>query len=166
MLSHSDDKNNTKKDRALHKIYTYGYMNVDGNPLTFNEVKRLARDLQIPDFKVLDLKDYKRLVKNYKEPKNCIIFLPFDENPNDGHYVSCFREPDGSLNYQDSFGDFGYNKNLGSNFDNFPLRDVKNRVFHTNKVKYQSVFANNCGYLALLHLYTHDKLDPMIERLL
>lgn len=162
-LSHSDAKNNTKKDRALHKIYTYGYMNVDANPLSFNEIKRLARDLQIPDFKVLELEQYKRLVKNYKEPENCIIFLPYDENPNRGHYVSCFRQSDGSLNYQDSFATYGYGKHLGESFDHFPLRDVKNRTFHTNKVKYQSVFANNCGYLALLHLYTHDKVDPKIK---
>ena len=68
--------------------------------------------------------------------------------------MSCFRESDGSLNYQDSFG----------NFNEFPMKDVS-RVFHINKVKYQSVFANNCGYLALLHLYTHDELDPKVKKL-
>ena len=129
-------------------------MNVDTNPLSFNEIKRLARDLQIPDFKVLELDQYKRLVKNYKEPANCIIYIPWDNQPNRGHYVSCFRETDNSLNYQDSFG----------SFNEFPLSDITNRVFHINKVKYQSVFANNCGFLALLHLYTHDEVDPMIER--
>lgn len=153
-------------------------MNIDSNPLSFAEVRRLARDLQIPDFKVLELKQYKRLANNHTEPANCIIYIPWKDQPNrgqeatracktsdgcvascvasgvaTGHYVSCFRESDGSLNYQDSFG----------SFNEFPMKDV-NRVFHKNKVKYQSVFANNCGYLALLHLYTHDKLDPMIER--
>ena len=62
--------------------------------------------------------------------------------------VSCFREPDGTLNYQDSFG----------KLNEFPLADT-NRVFRVNKVKYQSIFANNCGYLTLLHLYTHDTVD-------
>ena len=139
---------------ALHKITIYGYMNIDSNPLSFSQVRRLARDLQIPDFKVLELKQYKRLVKKYKEPANCIIYIPWENEPNRGHYVSCFREKDGSLNYQDSFG----------SFNEFPMKDVS-RVFHINKVKYQSVFANNCGYLALLHLYTHDELDPEVKRL-
>ena len=142
-------------------------MNIDSNPLSFAEVRRLARDLQIPDFKVLELKQYKRLAKNHTEPANCIIYIPWKDQPNrgqeatrsvasgvaTGHYVSCFRESDGSLNYQDSFG----------SFNEFPMNDV-NRVFHTNKVKYQSVFANNCGYLSLLHLYTHDELDPKVKR--
>lgn len=164
-LRHSDSKNNSKKDKALHKdllrksaalqrLTTYGYMNIDSNPLSFAEVRRLARDLQIPDFKVLELKQYKRLAKNHTEPANCIIYIPWKDQPNRGHYVSCFRERDGSLNYQDSFG----------NFNDFPMKDV-NRVFHINKVKYQSVFANNCGYLALLHLYTHDELDPSVKKL-
>ena len=142
-------------------------MNIDSNPLSFSQVRRLARDLQIPDFKVLELNQYKRLVKKYKEPANCIIYIPWENEPNRGHYVSCFREKDGGvvsdnsgapkgapLNYQDSFG----------RLNDFPLKDV-NRVFHINKVKYQSVFANNCGYLALLHLYTHDAVDPAIERI-
>ena len=141
-------------DKALQRLTTYGYMNIDSNPLSFAQVRRLARDLQIPDFKVLELKQYKRLAKNHTEPANCIIYIPWENEPNRGHYVSCFREKDGSLNYQDSFG----------SFNEFPLKDV-NRVFHKNKVKYQSVFANNCGYLALLHLYTHDEVDPEVKRL-
>lgn len=154
-LKHKDTKSASKKDKALHKITTYGYMNIDANPMSFSEVTRLARDLQIPNFKVLELNKYRRLVKNFKEPENCIIYIPWDNNPNKGHYVSCFREKDGSLNYQDSFG----------TLIEFPLKDVQNREFHINKVKYQSVFANNCGYLALLHLYTHDKVDPKIKKL-
>ena len=70
-----------------------------------------------------------------------------------GHYDSCFHESDGPLNYQDSFG----------KLNEFPLADT-NRVFHVNKVKYQSIFANNCGYLVLLHLYTHDAVDPAIQK--
>ena len=64
-----------------------------------------------------------------------------------------FRDDDGTLNYQDSFGEM----------NDFPLTGT-NRVFRVNKVKYQSIFANNCGYLALLHLYTHDAVDPAIQR--
>lgn len=128
-------------------------MNVDTNPMTFAEVRKLARDLQIPDFKVMELEQYKRLAKKYKEPENCIIYIPFNDNTNRGHYVSCFREKDGSLNYQDSFG----------TLTDFPMNDV-NRIFHKNKVKYQSIFANNCGYLALLHLYTHDDIDPLTSK--
>ena len=121
--------------------------------MTFNEVTRLAKQLQIPDFKVLELDKYKKLARKYKEPANCIIYIPFENDPNKGHYVSCFREKDGTLNYQDSFG----------TLTDFPLDDV-NRIYRRNKTKYQSVFANNCGYLALLHLYTHDALDPAIIR--
>ena len=129
-------------------------MNVDAEPMTFAEVTKLAKQLGIPDFKVLELDKYKQLAKKYKEPANCIIWIPFEDGSSLGHYVSCFREPDGTLNYQDSFG----------GLNDFPLSDT-NRLFRVNKVKYQSIFANNCGYLALLHLYTHDAIDPAIQRL-
>ena len=132
----------------------YGYMNVDSEPMTFDEIRKLAKQLDIPDFDVMELEKYKRLAKQYKEPANCIIWIPFEDKGNLGHYVSCFRESDGTLNYQDSFG----------KLNDLPLTDT-NRVFHVNKVKYQSIFANNCGYLALLHLYTHDAVDPAIQKL-
>ena len=124
--------------------------------MTFDEVRKLAKQLVIPDFDVMELDKYKSLAKKYKEPANCIIWIPFEENSSMGHYVSCFCEPDGTLNYQDSFG----------KLNDFPkaLKDTR-RVFRVNKVKYQSIFANNCGYLALLHLYTHDAVDPAIQRL-
>ena len=129
-------------------------MNEDAKPLSDSEVYMMANLLEIPDFKVLRLSEYKELAKKYKEPANCIIWIPFSKGGNFGHYVSCFREPDGTLNYQDSFG----------GLNDFPLSDT-NRVFRVNKVKYQSIFANNCGYLALLHLYTHDAIDPAVQRL-
>ena len=143
-------------------------MNVDAEPMTFDEVRKLAKQLEIPDFDVMELDKYKSLAKKYKEPANCIIWIPFEDGgkreelrssrghkvpPRFGHFVSCFREPDGTLNYQDSFGEM----------NDFPLTGT-NRVFRVNKVKYQSIFANNCGYLALLHLYTHDAVDPAIQR--
>ena len=128
-------------------------MNVDGEPMTFAQVTKLGKQLGIPDFKVLELDKYKQLAKKYKEPANCIIWIPFENNGALGHYVSCFREPEGTLTYQDSFG----------GLNDFPLSDT-NRVFRVNKVKYQSIFANNCGYLAL-HLYTHDAIDPAVRRL-
>ena len=122
--------------------------------MTFDEVRKLAKQLEIPDFDVMELDKYKRLAKKYKEPVNCIIWIPFEDGRESlGHYVSCFRKPDGSLNYQDSFG----------KLNDFPLAGL-NRVFHVNKVKYQSIFANNCGYLTLLHLYTHNTVDPAIQR--
>ena len=128
-------------------------MNVDSEPMTFAEVRKLAEQLEIPDFDVMELDKYKILAKKYKEPENCIIWIPFGDGDPLGHYVSRFREPDGTLNYQDSFG----------KLNEFPLTDT-NRVFHVNKVKYQSIFANNCNYLALLHLYTYDVVDPAIQR--
>ena len=132
----------------------HGYINVDSEPMTFNEVRKLAKQLDIPDFNVMEVDKYKRLAKRYKEPANCIIWIPFEDGGSLGHYVSCFRESDGRLNYQDSFG----------KLNDFPLTGT-NRVFHVNKVKYQSIFANNCGYLALLHLYTHNAVDPVIQRI-
>ena len=128
-------------------------MNEDSNPLTFRQVTYLAKQLDIPDFKVLDLKDYIVKANKYKEPANCIIYVPWKNQPNRGHFVSCFREAkNGVLNYQDSFGQV----------NEFPLDKVK-RKFKINKVRYQSMFSNNCAYLALLHLYTHDKIDPVIN---
>ena len=128
-------------------------LNEDSEPMTFNQIRKIAKVLEIPDFKVLEIDKYKKLACKYREPKNCIIYIPWENNSNMGHYVSCFTENDGSLNYQDSFG----------KLNECPLKDI-NRTIHTNKVKYQSVFANNCGYLSLLHLYTHDKIDPIIKR--
>ena len=105
-------------------------MNVDAAPMTFDEVRKLAKQLEIPDFDVMELDKYKSLAKKYKEPANCIIWIPFEDGGSLGHYVT-----------------------------------GTNRVFRVNKVKYQSIFANNCGYLALLHLYTHDAVDPAIQKL-
>ena len=145
-------------------------MNVDAEPMTFDEVRKLAKQLEIPDFDVMELDKYKSLAKKYKEPANCIIWIPFEDNSKLGHFVSCFREPDGTLNYQDSFGTKGDAEGIpggdivASPLNDFPLAGT-NRVFRVNKVKYQSIFANNCGYLALLHLYTHDAVDPAIQRL-
>ena len=134
----------------------HGLLNEDSNPLTFRQVTYLAKQLGIPDFKVLDLKDYIVKANKYKEPANCIIYVPWKNQPNRGHFVSCFRESNnGVLNYQDSFGQV----------NEFPLDKVK-RKFKINKVRYQSMFSNNCAYLALLHLYTHDKIDPVINELI
>ena len=72
--------------------------------MTFDEVRKLAKQLEIPDFDVMELNKYKRLAKKYKEPANCIIWIPVGDENSLGHYVSCFREPDCTLNYQDSFG--------------------------------------------------------------
>ena len=33
----------------------HGYMNVDSEPMTFNEVRKLAKQLDIPDFDVMEL---------------------------------------------------------------------------------------------------------------
>ena len=145
-------------------------MNVDAEPMTFDEVRKLAKQLEIPDFDVMELDKYKSLAKKYKEPANCIIWIPFEDGGKLGHFVSCFREDDGTLNYQDSFGTKGDAEGIpggdivASPLNDFPLTGT-NRVFRVNKVKYQSIFANNCGYLALLHLYTHDAVDPAIQRL-
>ena len=61
------------KESVLKKLYMHGYMNVDAEPMTFNEVRKLAKQLDIPDFDVIELNKYKRLAKKYKEPANCII---------------------------------------------------------------------------------------------
>lgn len=103
----------------------------------------------------MDVKDYIVKAKKNKEPANCIIYIPWKNQENRGHYVSCFRESDGTLNYQDSFG----------HINEFPL-DKVNRKFRINKVRYQSMFNNNCGYLALLHLYTRDKIDPIVKEMI
>ena len=137
--------------------------------MTFDEVRKLAKQLEIPDFDVMELDKYKSLAKKYKEPANCIIWIPFEDKGKLGHFVSCFREDDGTLNYQDSFGTKGGDdvtsrgNIVSAPINDFPLTGT-DRVFRVNKVKYQSIFANNCGYLALLHLYTHDAVDPAIQR--
>ena len=149
--SEQDNRENSKKS-VLSKLVKHGLLNEDSKSLTFRQVRYLAKQLGIPDFKVLDLKDYIVKANKYKEPANCIIYVPWKNQPNRGHFVSCFRESDGVLNYQDSFGQV----------NEFPLDKVK-RKFKINKVRYQSMFSNNCAYLALLHLYTHDKIDPVIN---
>ena len=66
------------------RLYTHGYMNVDAPPMTFDEVRKLAKQLEIPDFDVMELDKYKRLAKQYKEPANCIIWIPFEDEGNLG----------------------------------------------------------------------------------
>ena len=53
----------------------HGYMNVDAEPMTFDKVRKLAKQLEIPDFDVMELDKYKSLAKKYKEPMNCIIWI-------------------------------------------------------------------------------------------
>ena len=43
----------------------HGYMNVDFEPMTFDKVRKLAKQLEIPDFDVMELNKYKRLAKFY-----------------------------------------------------------------------------------------------------
>ena len=50
-------------------------MNVDAEPMTFDKVRKLAKQLEIPDFDVMELDKYKSLAKKYKEPMNCIIWI-------------------------------------------------------------------------------------------
>ena len=108
----------SRASSVLKKLYMHGYMNVDAEPMTFDEVRKLAKQLEIPDFDVMELDKYIPLAKKYKEPANCIIWIPFEDGGSLGHYVSCFREDDGTLNYQDSFGEM----------NDFPLTGT-NRVF-------------------------------------
>jgi len=130
-------------------------MNEDSEPMTFSQVTKIARNLGIRDFKVLDLNDYCRLARNHDEPENCVIYIPDKSVPNMGHYVGCFRENSGALNYQDSFG----------SANEFPKQlRATGRKFKINKVKYQSYTSNNCGYLALLHVCTHDQIDPKVKK--
>ena len=48
----------TGANATLSKLVKHGLLNEDSNPLTFRQVTYLAKQLGIPDFKVLDLKDY------------------------------------------------------------------------------------------------------------
>ena len=49
--------------------------------MTLDEIRKLAKQLEIPDFDVMELNKYKRLAKQYKEPANCIIWIPFEDEP-------------------------------------------------------------------------------------
>ena len=80
-------------------------MNVDAEPMTFDEVRKLAKQLEIPDFDVMELHKYIPMAKQYKELANCIIWIPFEDCGSLGYFVSCFRKSNGTLNYQDSFGE-------------------------------------------------------------
>jgi len=125
--------------------------------MSFKDVEYLAKSLHIPDFKVLDLSVYCKLAKTYSEPKNCVIYIPHENSPNTGHYVGVFTEPDNNstIQYQDSFG----SKN------EFPKQLIDTgRKFKKNTVKYQSWTSNNCGYLSVLFVCTHDMIDPKVKR--
>ena len=54
--------------------------------MTFDEVRKLAKQLEIPDFDVMELDKYKSLAKKYKEPANCIIWIPFEDGGKLGHF--------------------------------------------------------------------------------
>jgi len=122
--------------------------------MTFDDIRSVARGLGLVDFQVLDLSDYCKLATKRQEPENCVIFIPHAKGSLMGHFVGCFRMPDGTLNYQDSFG----------TANTFP-RELRHtgRKFKINRVKYQAMNSNNCGYLALLHVATHDQVDPKVK---
>lgn len=128
-------------------------MNEDSEPMNFSEVRRLAKGLGVKGFQVTDVDKYAKKAKNHTEPKNCVVYIASIDNPNFGHYAGIFTESDGSLNYQDSFG---------------KMNDVPDclkscgRLMTINKVKYQGIKANNCGYLSMLHVATHDEIDPTV----
>ena len=42
------------KKSVLGKLYMHGYMNVNAEPMTFDEVRKLAKQLDIPDFNVME----------------------------------------------------------------------------------------------------------------
>ena len=46
-------------------LYTHGYMNVDAEPMTFDEVRKLAKQLEIPDFDVMELDKYKTSTRDW-----------------------------------------------------------------------------------------------------
>jgi len=130
--------------------------------MTFNEIRNVARKLEIPDFDVLDLSEYVSKLKSFTEPTNCVIFIPHKQNSNTGHFVGCFRMNNGTLNYQDSYG---------QKVNPMPtcLRNT-HRKFIVSKPKYQSYFSNNCGWLSILHLYTGNKetgkdIDPCVSKM-
>ena len=73
--SEQDNRENSKKS-VLNELVKHGLLNEDSNPLTFRQVTYLAKQLGIPDFKVLELNDYIVKANKYKEPANCIIYVP------------------------------------------------------------------------------------------
>ena len=60
-------------------------MNIDSEPMTFDEVRKLAKQLEIPDFDVMELDKNIPLAKKCKEPANCIIWIPFEDEGNLGY---------------------------------------------------------------------------------
>ena len=51
-------------------------LNKDSDPMSFNQIRKIAKVLEIPNFKVLEIDKYKKLAKNIKNLKIVLsIFL-------------------------------------------------------------------------------------------
>ena len=140
--------------QALKDLYLHGKQNINSPPLSFKQVRYLANKLGIPDFKVLDLKDYIELAKKNDEPKNAVLFKAHEnqETPGvtTGHFIGAYTNPKTGVIYVcDSFG---------SESDSLiiPGRKVTN-----SKSIVQPDSYSNCGYLALLFVSTHGSIKPV-----
>jgi len=136
-------------------------MNEEHAPMTFNQIKTIAHKLHVPNFDVLDIDEYCNRCANHSEPTRCVVFIPHEHDSNTGHYVGCVTLNNGTIDYQDSYGEH-------VNAMPQQLRDT-GRKFNVSNVKYQSYYSNNCGYLALLHVVTCDTatgkdIDPKVKR--
>lgn len=140
--------------KALKDLYLHGKMNVNSPPLTFKQVRHLAKKLGIPNFKVIDLEPYIDLARTGEEPLNAVLFKAHEnqETPGvtTGHFIGAYTDPKtGVIHVCDSFG---------SESDSLiiPGRKVIN-----SKSVVQPDSYSNCGYLALLFVATHGSVKPV-----
>ena len=108
--------------------------------------------LDVSVFLGIRTKSTQAFSKETQKATDCVIWIPFTSESKMGHYISCFREENRSLKYRDPFWDL----------NDFALSDICCKIDCINKVKYQSIFTNDCRFLSLLHLYLKINLDPII----
>ena len=140
--------------QALKDLYLHGKQNINSPPLSFKQVRYLANKLGIPDFKVLDLKDYIELAKKNDEPKNSVLFKPHEnqETPGvtTGHFIGAYTDSKtGVIHVCDSFGS-----------DNEVIRIPNRKVINSRSIV-QPDSQSNCGYLSLLFVATHGSVKPI-----
>lgn len=136
---------NYKMQDAINKLYKHAVLNKNSKPLNEDELRELIKQLKI-EAMVLTWPEYKKLAEMNKEPENAIIWLGIPGEM--GHWVGAFTDNQNVIIYEDSFG-------------LVPPSKIRGRRIKVSNSCVQDTRNSNCGYLALLFIATHNKVNSL-----
>ena len=131
--------------KAIKQLYVHGVLNKDSDSLNEDQIRKLMEDLDIHG-RVLDWAEYKKLAERNKEPENAVSWLGIPGEM--GHWVGVFTDQSNTIHYEDSFG-------------LVPPSKIRGRRMKVSNSCVQDTRSSNCGYLALLFVATHNKVNTM-----